>query len=589
MNIPRSEHPRPQLIRNEWLNLNGEWTFRFDPGRSGSEAGWQNSHGFEQKIIVPFCPESRLSGVAHTDFIECMWYHRKLRIPAEWTGKKILLHFGGIDYRCEVFLNGQSIGRHAGGVSPFCLDLSGHVQTGNEYDLTVKVIDEPRSHLQAFGKQSPWLKSKGCVYTRTTGIWQTVWLEAVSPLGLKQCRVTPDFDNGAFTFTPRYFSTERGNSLHVRILDGDKAAAEFVTATADGIPFTIKLPCPKAWAPGNPFLYEIEYEVKSADGKMLDAVQSYAGLRKFHIEGDRLFLNNEPIFLRLVLDQGFYPEGIWTAPSDEALKNDIVLSMKAGFNGARLHQKIFEERFHYWADKLGYLTWAEFPDWGMGFWQHFTTEPGNYFQSFRDYYAQWAVLVERDANHPSIVTWTPFNETCGAKDPAEHARFLSDIYDLTKSLDPSRPVNDSSGYVHAKTDLWTVHNYTQSPEELLKQLNAEPVFMNHPDMEKDAYAHQPYLVDEYGGVKYIPEGRSAYADNSWGYGNAPAGMKEALERIRGVTGTIVRHPRIAGYCYTQLTDVEQEQNGVYCYDRTPKFDEKVISGIFSEKPDWSKY
>lgn len=589
MNIPRSEHPRPQLIRTEWLNLNGEWTFRFDPGKSGSECGWQNSHGFERKITVPFCPESRLSGVAHTDFIECMWYHRKLRIPAEWTGKKILLHFGGVDYRCEVFLNGQSIGQHVGGVSPFCLDLSGRALPGNEYDLTVKVIDELRSHLQAFGKQSPCFKSRGCNYTRTTGIWQTVWLEAVSPFGLKQCRVTPDFDNGAFTFTPRYFSTERKNSLHVRILDAGKIAAEVVTAAADGIPFTVRLPCPKAWTPGSPFLYEIEYEVKSADGKTLDAVQSYAGLRKFHIEGDRLFLNNEPIFLRLVLDQGFYPEGIWTAPSDEALKNDIVLAMKAGFNGARLHQKIFEERFHYWADKLGYLTWAEFPDWGMGFWQHFTTEPGNYFQSFRDYYAQWAAIVERDANHPSILAWTPFNETCGAKDPEEHTRFLSDIYELTKSLDPSRPVNDSSGYVHVKTDLWTVHNYTQSPEELLKQLNAEPVFMNHPDKEKDAYARQPYLVDEYGGVKYIPEGRDAYADNSWGYGAAPAGMKEALERIRGVTETIVRHPRIAGYCYTQLTDVEQEQNGIYCYDRTPKFDEKTVRGIFSEKPAWSRY
>lgn len=589
MNIPRSEHPRPQLIRNEWLNLNGEWTFRFDPGKSGTEAGWQDSHGFERKITVPFCPESRLSGVAHTDFIECMWYHRKIRIPEEWNGKKVLLHFGGIDYHSEAFLNGQPIGRHTGGFSPFCFDLSGHVSSGNEYDLTVRVVDEQRSHLQPFGKQSPWFKSRGCSYTRTTGIWQTVWLEAVSGFGLKRCRITPDLDNGAFTFTPRYFSTDRKNLLHVRILDGSKTAAEYVTVTADGIPFTLRLENPKVWAPGSPFLYDIEYEVKNRNGKILDSVRSYAGLRKFHIEGDRLFLNNEPIFLRFVLDQGFYPEGIWTAPSDEALKNDIVLSMKAGFNGARLHQKIFEERFHYWADKLGYLTWAEFPDWGMPLWRRHNPLPVNPYRSLRDFFAQWKDIVERDVNHPSIIAWTPFNESSGACDKNEHVRFVADVYELTKTLDPSRPVNDSSGYVHAKTDLWTVHNYAQSPEELLKELNAAPVFMNFPEEEKDAYAQQPYLIDEYGGVKYIPEGRSAYADNSWGYGSAPAGMKEAIERIRGVTEAIVRHPRIVGYCYTQLTDVEQEQNGIYCYDRTPKFDERTVRDIFSEKPDWSKY
>ena len=450
MNLPRNEHPRPQFFRKDWLNLNGEWTCRFDPGKSGSEAGWQNANGFEQKITVPFCPESSLSGIGHTDFIERMWYHRKIRIPEEWNGKKILLHFGGVDYQCEVFLNGQSVGKHTGGVSPFRLDLSTKVLPGKEYGLVVKVTDELRNNLQAFGKQSPWLKSKNCNYTRTTGIWQTVWLEAVSGFGLKQCRVTPDFDNGAFTFTPCYFGTAGGDTLSVKIRDNGQLAAEIVTAAADGIPFTVKLSRPKIWEPGSPFLYEIEYEVKSADGKTLDTVHSYAGLRKFHVEGDRLFLNNQPIFLRFVLDQGFYPDGLWTAPTDEALKNDILLSMKAGFNGARLHQKIFEERFHYWADKLGYLTWAEFPDWGMGFWQHFTTEPGNYFHSFRDYYAQWAAIVERDANHPSILAWDPVQRDLRSQGPEEHTRFLSDIYDLTKSLDPSRPVNDSSGYVHVK-------------------------------------------------------------------------------------------------------------------------------------------
>ena len=589
MSIPRNEYPRPQFERKEWMNLNGEWSYAFDFSRSGTEQNWQKTTGFSDRITVPFCPESRLSGVGFTDFIEVMWYHRKIEIPAGWAGKKLLLHFGGVDYQCVVYLDGTEVGRHTGGVSPFAIDLTGRAEAGKMHDLVVKVEDFQRDGLQPFGKQSFRLKSGGCSYTRTTGIWQTVWMEAVSEYALKSCRIIPDFDNGAFSFLPDFYASRYGLRLTVNIFDSGKMVCSETFHAAAGNAMTVKLETPRAWEPGNPFLYEIEYLLKDEHDNLLDRVSSYAGLRKIHIEDGKCYLNNQPVFLRFVLDQGFYEDGIWTAPDDNALRRDIELSMKAGFNGARLHQKIFDERFHYWADRLGYLTWAEYPSWGISFWRNYTKTPPNYNLSFRNYLTEWSTLVERDVNHPSIIAWTPLNETNGYYDLEEHRRILSDIYDLTHKLDPTRPVNDSSGYVHAETDLWTVHTYHQDPEELLAALNTEPVFMHFAEVEAQAYHGQPYIADEYGGVKFIPEGRKPYAENSWGYGKAALTREEAETRIAALTRCVLHHPKIAGYCYTQLTDIEQEQNGIYNYDRTPKFDEKTICGIFGIKPSWSRY
>lgn len=351
---------------------------------------------------------------------------------------------------------------------------------------------------------------------------------------------------------------------------------------------TLRLKNPKAWDTEHPFLYDVRYVLKDENGNVLDQVSSYAGLRKIHIEDGKCYLNNQPVFLRFVLDQGFYEDGIWTAPDDNALRRDIELSMKAGFNGARLHQKIFDERFHYWADRLGYLTWAEYPSWGISFWQHFGKTNPNYNLTFRDYLAEWTALVERDINHPSIIAWTPLNETCGYHDLEEHRRIIADVYDLTRTLDSTRPVNDTSGYIHVKTDLWTVHTYHQTDEELSSALNQSPVFMHYPEVEAEAYHGQPYLMDEYGGVGFIPEDRKPYADNSWGYNKETLTQEEAEKRIAELTGCIVKNPKAAGYCYTQLTDIEQEQNGIYNYDRTPKFDAETIRNIFSMKPSWSK-
>ncbi len=585
MKIPRAEHPRPQFQRQTWLNLNGDWTYVFDFSQSGKAQGFAEAAGFDAHITVPFCPESRLSGVGFTDFIPAMWYVRKVRIPEGWGGQCIFFHCGGIDYLMELYIDGVLAGSHAGGSSPVELEIGRFVKAGAEHHFVIHVQDDTRSRRQALGKQSISRQSAGCRYTRTTGIWQTVWLEAADRRGLRHCTITPDFDNGAFAFAPEFIEAGRGCTLTIRMLDSGKCAAQETLHAGSGTTALLKLPEPKAWSPEFPFLYDIEFTVRDGEGRVLDCVTSYAGLRKFHVEGDRLYFNNQEIFLRLVLDQGFYPDGIWTAPSDEALRRDIELAMQAGFNGARLHQKVFEERFHYWADKLGYLTWAEFSDWGMGFWRVDNTRAAAAYPALRDYFGQWSSVVARDRNHPSIIAWTPLNETNDPLDLAEHRRFVSDIYDLTKQLDPTRPVNDSSGYIHAKTDLWTVHNYAAAGEKLSEMLKQKPVWMNFPAEEGAAYCGQPLLVDEYGGVRYYLPGSKPYAANSWGYGDLPKSEEEAVGRIAGLTRALLDTPGVRGYCYTQLTDIEQEENGIYTFDRRPKFNMEAIRAIFSGKPE----
>jgi beta-galactosidase/beta-glucuronidase len=343
-------------------------------------------------------------------------------------------------------------------------------------------------------------------------------------------------------------------------------------AAASGCPVVVPVPHPKPWSPASPFLYDLDLDVVDESGAVLDHVAAYAGLRKVHVENGQVLLNNEPVYLRLVLDQGFYPDGIWTAPNDEALRRDIQLSMDSGFNGARLHQKVFEERFHYWADKMGYLTWGESSSWGIDVKE---------IHSARNFISEWREIVVRDRSHPSIIAWTPFNETWDTGDRRQHNRLHIDAYELTRSLDPTRPVNDASGYSHARTDLWTVHTYEQSPEKLTKLMDLTEglPWRNYPDREID-YEGQPYIVDEFGGIKWIPEDRRPFADNSWGYGEGPRTEEEFYTRLAGQLQALYTHGHIAGYCYTQLTDVEQEQNGIYNYDRTEKFDMQRVAKIF---------
>ena len=582
--IPRSEYPRPQFVRNDWVNLNGPWTYEFDFGKSGLDRGLQKSTGFKDTILVPFCPESRLSGVGYVDFIESMFYHRKLAIPAAWAGKRILLHFGAVDYQCEGFINGTSCGVHYGGTSSFFFDLTEFVKAGEEYDFVLAVRDELRSAVQAGGKQCPYYYSAGCSYTRTTGIWQTVWMEPVAKDGLKRCRIFPDLDAKAFHFTPFFFGEKQNRKFRVIISADGKITADKTVPANSATPFTVELGDDvRTWSPEDPFLYDIVYELIDADGTVSDTVTAYAGLRKIHIEGNKVFLNNKPIFQRLVLDQGFYPEGIWTAPGDEDLKKDIELSMAAGFNGARLHQKVFEERFHYWADKLGYLTWGESSSWGLSCFSD-STKLEKFYNSAWNFQSEWREIMERDLNHPSIITWSPSNEVWSYQDLPRYRRFMTEIYDLTKSIDPTRPCNETSGYHHVKTDLWTVHLYCPDAVTLKQKLYPEgsPVSFKNSDVEC-GYTGQPYINDEFGGFMYIPAERQKFAANTWGYHGLDLKNEDELcTKIAEQVAIMINDDRICGYCYTQLTDVEQEQNGVYNYDRTPKVSAGKLAAAFKE-------
>lgn len=578
--VPRSEYPRPQFQREQWCNLNGEWDFAMDNERKGLENGWTSASSLEDKIIVPFAPESSLSGVGHTDFITAVWYRREVEVPASWSGKKILLNFGAVDYKCSVYIDGERVGLHAGGTSSFSFDITSKVKAGGKFNLVVYAEDDTRSGVQPLGKQSTRRESHGCFYTRTTGIWQTVWMEAVAPTGLCRVKIIPDVDNSQFVFMPEYYDLADGQSLTVVLSDGGRKVASKTVTAAGASSVVLPVKKPKLWWPESPFLYDVKFIVKDKDGNTVDEVSSYAGLRKFHIEGRRMFLNNEPFYLRTVLDQGFYPDGIWTAPSDEALRADIELSKKAGFNGARLHQKVFEERFHYWADKLGYVTFGEASDWGCN-----RANPAAAYALVRE----WVDNVNRDFNHPSIIGWTPMNEAWGVKPLDDYLRLNEDLFNITHLMDATRPVSTASGGSSYKTDIWTVHTYEQDPAVLKTQLefeNGYPKYMGQAPFKDVPYSGQPYFVDEFGGIKWNP---AQQTDNvrteSWGYGQAPRSLEEFYERLSGQVDAIVGNPDICGYCYTQFTDVEQEQNGIYFYDRSEKFDMDKINEIFSRRPE----
>ena len=581
--VPRPEHPRPQFERAAWVNLNGEWTYQFDFGESGRDRGRERyrSKGFGAKITVPFCPESKLSGVGHTDFIPAMWYHRKLTVPADWTGKRIFLRFGAVDWECEAYVDGVSQGVHFGGTSSFAFDVTAALADGCEHDLVVRVTDHTRGKFtsgQPKGKQIWTYESSGCYYTRVTGIWQTVWLEAVAEGGLESCRIVPDLDSGSFFFTPRFVSRpEKDARVRATVKAVGRSVATVEAPAVPGTVFSAQVPNARAWSPEDPFLYDIDFEVVGANGRQIDAVKSYAGLRKIETRGNRLYLNDKPLYVRFVLDQGYYPDGVWTAPSDAALKKDIELALAAGFNGARLHQKVFEERFHYWADRLGYLTWGESSSLGVALADR---------AAARNFLTEWEEIVRRDANHPSIIAWTPLNETgyFESSDGGEFKRFHRDCYDVTKAIDPTRPVNEASGYIHVKTDLWTVHCYDR-PVTLAASLGGGTnVWTEAWFRDKQApYGGQPYINDEFGGLKWVPKDRRNFSDRTWGYG-ADIKTEEDFYRILGEEVAIMASlTNMCGWCYTQLTDVEQEQNGIYNYDRTGKFDMKRIRAIFLGK------
>jgi len=567
--LPRPEYPRPQFRRELWLNLNGIWQFEIDPGRSGQERGWMSGRDLSREILVPFPPESELSGIGERDFMPSVWYRRHFEVPETWEKKRIWLHFGAVDYQASVWVNGHLVGTHRGGYTPFSFDITDFLRAG-ENELVVNAVDDTRSPAQPTGKQSKRFRPYGCLYTRTTGIWQTIWLEALPQPHIASLRMIPDLDAGQLILTVAVSCPFADLRLRAMArVEGRAVAGVEGSAFAQSISVVLKPEEIKPWSPSDPFLYDLILTLEE-DGTVVDRVESYFGLRKIHIQGEKIFLNNRPLFQRLVLDQGFYPDGIYTAPTDEALRRDIENAQAMGFNGARLHQKVFEPRFLYWADRLGYLVWGEYPNWGI---DHSRPE------SLKYVLPEWLEVLARDFNHPSIVGWCPFNETPKDQDP----ELIRTIYRVTKSVDPTRPVIDTSGYVHVETDVYDCHNYEQDVERFAAcfrpfREGGEP-WRNSPDSNAP-WKGQPYLVSEYGGIWWNPGQRD---EEGWGYGKRPKSEEEFLERYRGLTETLLFHPRICGFCYTQLYDIEQEVNGLYTYDRKPKFDPEKIRAINSQQ------
>lgn len=585
--IPRAEYPRPQFVRNEWLCLNGEWQFEIDAGDSGLERGLLQRE-LRDRILVPFCPESKLSGIEYTDFMQAVWYRRTATLPKAWAGQRLLLHFQAVDYDATVWVDGVEVGRHRGGFTPFSIDL-GVVAAGREtLEIVVRARDDRRSS-QPRGKQSQRYANHDCNYTRTTGIWQTVWLEPVSAqVSLRRPRITPDVTNSVIRLELPLTNNLPGLRVRATLADQDGGVAQ-AECVAD-LDFAPRLDLPIAaerrhlWSPQNPYLYDLEIELLDATGKIVDQVKSYAGLRSVSIDGRAVKINGQVIFQRLVLDQGYYPDGIMTAPDDEALKRDIELSVAAGFNGARLHQKVFEERFLYYADKLGYLVWGEFPDWGVNAEQFYPIS----------FATQWLEEIERDYSHPALIGWCPLNETrqevrdeITSLDEATHALFLA-----TKALDTTRPVLDTSGYSHRvpEADIYDSHDYLggatfEEELEKYKERHAhleegKPFINTNQDRQISiSYRNQPYFVSEFGGIWWQADATPGSREESWGYGRAPASVEEFYYQFSALCDVLLDNPDMFGYCYTQLTDVFQEQNGIYAFDRSTKFDLKRLYTI----------
>ncbi len=572
LSIPRPEYPRPDFVRADWLNLNGEWDFALDLSDSGEERGLPEGQGFDRKILVPFAPESPLSGIGFQDFMPAVWYKKILRIPEDWKGRRIILNFEAADYKTTVWVNGKKVGENSGGYTPFSFDITDFCHK-NENLLVVRCQDYLRSNLQPSGKQSKRYHSYSCLYRRTTGIWQTVWLEPVSFSNIEEYRVYPDVDNSRATLLVKLQEATPGQSLILEVKDGGKVIFREIKKAGNVVAYEVNIKKAKLWEVRKPYLYDFTLELKKEGGEVLDRVQGYFGLRKIEARGEKIYFNNRPLFLRTVLDQGFYPDGIYTAPDDEALRRDIELSLACGFDGARLHQRVFERRFLYWADKLGYLVWGEFADWGLDLGRP---------ESLLIFQREWEKAVIRDFNHPALIGWCPFNEQWGEEFPGVMER----IFSLTKKLDPTRLVIDASGGYHVVVpDVYDSHNYEQDVQKFKAAydglLKTPPeVFVNGDPRRNTPYKGQPYFVSEYGGIWWNPGQKD---EKAWGYGERPRTAEEFLERYRGLTEALLFNPKIAGFCYTQLYDIEQEVNGLYTFDRRPKFDPAYFFRINQQK------
>ena len=616
--LPKPEHPRPQLVRENWVNLNGAWGFEIDAGDSGLERGLRTRE-LGSEILVPFAPETKLSGVEHVDFMEAVWYRRTVIIPAEWAGKRAILHFGAVDHDTTVWVNDVEVARHRGGFTPFSADLHGVAEAGTEATIVVRARDS-RHEMQARGKQATWYNNTHCQYTRTTGIWQTVWMEAVPEVHIRRLRMTPNLATSSLTVEVPLSQNRAGHVVQV-VLGGEDGFELTALSAADlDLAPSVHLAIPagnlRPWSVEDPYLYDLEVNILDRDGVVVDHVQSYAAVRSVALDGKTVRINGKAVFQRLILDQGYWPDSLMTSPDDAALVRDIELSMSAGFNGARLHEKVFEERFLFHADRMGYLVWGEFGDWGVSG----AGTVGHNQAPSSSFVAQWLEALQRDFNHPSIIGWCPLNEThqvlhdrITVLDDVTHAMYLA-----TKLADPTRPVIDASGYAHRvrQADIYDSHSYEQNPEKFrLEQagLADDKPYLNLSFQKETVsipYAGQPFFVSEFGGIWWNEEEAAQAAQNaaanaaaaisygdregdlqtgvhvagadlaeSWGYGERVANVEQFHARFKGLCDVLLDDPNMFGYCYTQLTDVFQEKNGLFNFDRSTKLDVERLRSV----------
>ena len=566
--ILRNEHPNPEFYRENYVILNGEWDFELDLGNSGLDRKmYENSYKLSKKINVPFCPESELSGIGYKDFMAAVWYKKTVNITKEQLSGKAFIVFGAVDFHARVYVNGNLAGEHFGGYTSFRIDATKYLSEGDNI-IAVYAEDDVRSPLQARGKQSELHYSHDCDYTRTTGIWQTVYMEFCPKSYIKNFKIFPNIEHATFTIT----ADIQGEGTFSAKAFWDEKEVGAVSSQVIGNTVTVTLPVSEKhlWEVGKGGLYKLELALDD------DMVTSYCGLREVKLCENGVKINGKMVFQRLILDQGFYPDGIYTAPSKEALKNDILLSMKAGFNGARLHQKIFEPLFLHYCDELGYIVWGEHGNWGA---DHTN------FESLRYFLLEIEEEIERDFNHPSIIGWCPYNETWDIDGRQQDDDIIRIIYRTVKNLDKTRPCIDTSGNFHVETDIYDVHDYDQDIE-LFKghydRLAKEGVLFEH-QAHRQSWKGEPLFVSEYGGIRVDLSILENDREKAWGYGNAANSLDEFYERYEGLTTALIDNPKMIGFCYTQLTDVEQELNGIYNYDRTEKFDSEILYRINTKK------
>jgi beta-galactosidase/beta-glucuronidase len=581
------DYPRPMLRRAGWTSLNGAWDFALDPDavlRGPADAR------FDAKIQVPFAPETERSGVHDTGLYRACWYRREVEIRDRAPDERLILHFGAVDHDATVWVDGTFAARHEGGYTPFSADVTDLLRPGDVHEIVVRAEDDPSDLAKPRGKQDWQLEPHSIWYPRTTGIWQTVWLERVGRAHVSQLRWTPHLARWE-TSLDALVSAPRGRRLWlaVRLHVGDVLLAEDRYAVAAGeVHRRVALSDPGIddfrnellWSPSRPTLIDVEIDLLDEGGDVVDAVSSYTALRSFAADGPRFVLNGRPYPLRMVLDQGYWPETGMTAPDGDALRRDVELTKAMGFNGARKHQKVEDPRYLYWADRLGLLVWAEMPSA-----YRFTA------RSVERLAREWIEVVRRDASHPCVVAWVPFNESWGVPNLPEskaERHYVEALYHLTKTLDPTRPVVGNDGWESVATDILGIHDYDDSPERIAARYATPELLPRILKRERpggralvvaaEPTKEVPVVLSEFGGVAI------AAADGEhWGYSTS-RDARDFARTYERLLAAVRSRELLAGFCYTQLTDTYQEANGLLRADRTPKVPIEVIAAATTGSP-----